>query len=86
MVLLQRNLSKDGSQAIICALEANDFEDAIRNAISIGGDSDTVAAITGSIAEAMFGIPDEIVAKARSHLPDEMIEVLDQFGKSTEID
>ncbi len=55
-------------QAIICALEATDFEDAIRNAISIGGDSDTVAAITGSIAEAMFGVPKDIRAEALGYL------------------
>ena len=67
-------------QAIICALDANCFEDAIRNAISIGGDSDTVAAITGSIAEAMFGIPDEIASKALSHLPSDMLEILNRFN------
>ena len=47
-------------QAIKAFLESNDFEDAIRNAISIGGDSDTIAAITGSIAEAYYGVPDNI--------------------------
>jgi ADP-ribosylglycohydrolase len=73
-------------QAIICALEATDFEDAIRNAISIGGDSDTVAAITGSIAEAMFGIPDDIAVTARSYLPDGLAEILDRFGKYTKMD
>jgi ADP-ribosylglycohydrolase len=66
-------------QAICCALQAVDFEDAIRNAISIGGDSDTVAAITGSIAEAMFGIPEGIREKAISYLPDAMVEVVDRF-------
>ena len=65
-------------QAIICALEATGFEDAIRNAISIGGDSDTVAAITGSIAEAMFGIPDDIADKAKSCLPEEFLDILDR--------
>ena len=65
-------------QAIICALEATSFEDAIRNAISIGGDSDTVAAITGSIAEPIFWIPKYIREKAMSYLPDEMIEIVDQ--------
>lgn len=45
-------------QAIIAFLESRDFEDAIRNAISLGGDSDTLAAITCSIAEAAYGIPD----------------------------
>ena len=44
-------------QAIMAFLESTSFEDAIRNAISIGGDSDTIAAITGGIAEAYYGIP-----------------------------
>lgn len=55
-------------QAIIAFLESRDFEDAIRNAISLGGDSDTLAAITGSIAEAAYGIPDWIQDKACSYL------------------
>ena len=66
-------------QAIICALEATSFEDAIRNAISIGGDSDTVGAITGGIAEGLFGVPDTIAAKARAYLPIEFIEIIDRF-------
>jgi len=55
-------------EAIIAFLESVDFEDAIRNAISLGGDSDTLAAITGSIAEAAYGIPKEIKEKALSIL------------------
>ena len=55
-------------QAIIAFLESRDFEDAIRNAISLGGDSDTLAAITGSIAEAAYGIPNWIKDKAHSYL------------------
>ncbi len=51
-------------EAITCALESTSFEDAVRNAVSLGGDSDTLAAIAGSIAEAMHGIPDHLVAKA----------------------
>jgi len=51
-------------QAIKCFLEAEDFEEAIRLAVSLGGDGDTQAAIAGSIAEAYFGIPDEIADKA----------------------
>ncbi len=47
-------------QSITCALEAISFEDAVRNAISLGGDSDTLAAIAGSIAEALHGIPNEL--------------------------
>lgn len=55
-------------QAIIAFLESTDFEDAIRNAVSLGGDSDTLAAITGSMAEAAYGIPDWIQDKACSYL------------------
>lgn len=51
-------------QAIVCALQAVNYEDAIRNAISIGGDSDTIAAIAGGIAEARFGIPADIAKHA----------------------
>lgn len=64
-------------EALICALEACDFEDAIRNAISIGGDSDTVAAIAGIVAEALFPIPEPIARIAISKLPADMRIVLD---------
>ena len=63
-------------QALVCALEATDFEDAMRNAVSIGGDSDTIAAIAGSVAEARFGIPEEIAAKTWSYLPRDMRVVM----------
>ena len=63
-------------QAIIAFLESTDFEDAIRNAISFGGDSDTPAAITGSIAEAAYGIPDWIKDKAYSYLDEPLKDVL----------
>lgn len=53
-------------QAITCALESASFEDAVRNAISLGGDSDTLAAIAGPIAEALHGIPDEFIERAES--------------------
>ena len=56
------NMSCDGSvpQAIACFLDSVDFEDAIRNAVSLGGDCDTQACIAGAIAEAYYGIPDEL--------------------------
>lgn len=63
-------------QAIIAFLESTEFEDAIRNAISLGGDSDTLAAITGSIAEAAYGIPDWIKDKAYSYLDEPLKDVL----------
>ena len=55
-------------QAIVCFLEATDFEDAVRNAVSLGGDADTQGAITGSIAEAYFGVPYEIEERALEYL------------------
>lgn len=66
-------------QAIVCVLEAKDFEQAIRLAVSIGGDSDTIAAIAGSIAEAYYGIPQNIQDRAWSYLPNEMQRVITQF-------
>ena len=63
-------------QALVCALEATDFEDAIRNAISIGGDSDTIAAIAGGVAEARFGIDEAIATQAWRLLPADMRAVL----------
>ena len=67
-------------EAITAFLESTDFEDAIRNAISIGGDSDTIACITGSIAEAFYGdIPEEIAQQAYGYLPEEFIEIIEEF-------
>lgn len=62
-------------------MKSDSFEDAIRKAISYGGDSDTLGAIVGSIAEPLFGIPEWIRAKAMSYLPEEMITVVDEFEK-----
>ena len=59
--------------------ESTGFEDAIRNAVSLGGDTDTIACITGSIAEAFYGIPAEIAAEGKRRLPDDMLEMLDKF-------
>lgn len=68
-------------EAVIAFLESIDFEDAIRNAISIGGDSDTLAAITGSIAEAAYGIPEEIKQRAVSFLDRRLLNVYTNFEK-----
>lgn len=69
-------------EAIIAFLESIDFEDAIRNAISLGGDSDTLAAITGSIAEAAYNIPEEIVEKALTYLDSPLLETYKKFCDS----
>ena len=68
-------------QAIMAFLESTGFEDAIRNAVSIGGDSDTIAAIAGSIAEAAYGIPDWIREKAYDCLDEPLKDVLRRWKK-----
>lgn len=71
-------------QAIICALQADGFEDAIRNAVSIGGDSDTIACIAGSIAEALYGVAQTVYDAGMSYLPQHFRELItlfeDRFG------
>ena len=71
--------SESVPQAISCALHAVSYEDAIRNAVSLGGDSDTIAAIAGGIAEALFGIPEEIKTEALRYLPDDIKAVIACF-------
>ena len=66
-------------EAIIAFLESTGFEDAIRNAVSIGGDSDTLAAITGSIAEAAYGIPKTIADKVLGYLDAPLREVYERW-------
>ncbi len=72
-------------EAITCALESDSFEDAIRNAISLGGDSDTLAAIAGPIAEALHGIPTHIQTKAEArYIPaDILCMVREMYGTTT---
>jgi len=69
--------------AIQAFLEGTDFEDAIRNAVSLGGDSDTLTAITGSIAEAYYGMPGELIAMTKralfEGLRDDEMEIVDDF-------
>lgn len=68
-------------EAIIAFLDASNFEEAVRNAVSLGGDADTQAAIAGSIAEAYYGIPQRLVNKANEYIPGEMKAVLNKFYK-----
>ena len=70
-------------QAIVAFLESRDFEDAIRLAVSLGGDSDTLAAITGSIAEAYYAdIPAWIRQETLARLPADMLAILGKAGRS----
>jgi len=68
-------------QALQAFLTSTDFEDAIRNAIALGGDSDTIGAITGSIAAAYYGVPDDMKKEALSYLDDDLISIYNDFNK-----
>ena len=73
---------KSVPQALNCFLEAEDFEDTIRNAISLGGDSDTQAAIAGSIAEAFYPVPEDLEARAWAKLSPMLqneLDVIDSY-------
>ncbi|NWF37277.1 ADP-ribosylglycohydrolase family protein [Mariprofundus sp. KV] len=77
-------LSQDTVPAALQSLfESTSFEDAIRNAVSIGGDSDTIAAIAGSIAEALYGIPDDIQRQVMDRLESGLAEEVLCFKKLT---
>ena len=66
-------------EAITAFLEGDDFEDVIRTAVSLGGDCDTLTCIAGSIAEAFYGVPDELKAQCEKRLPADMREILVEF-------
>lgn len=66
-------------QALMAFFESTGFEDAIRNAISIGGDSDTLAAITGGVAEAFYGVPEELERQALRYLDDRLLAVYSAY-------
>jgi type I restriction enzyme M protein len=66
-------------QAMVAFLESSSFEDAIRNGISIGGDSDTLCAITGAVAEAYYGVSEEERRRAVSYLDERLCEILFRF-------
>ena len=82
---LQRNykFSSRASESVPEALyvfsQSNNFEDAIRKAISIGGDSDTIACIVGSLAEACFGIDEELKEKVKPYLNDDILKLLSSY-------
>ena len=72
-------------EAIIAFLESTDFEDCIRNAVSLGGDCDTLTAIAGSIAEGYYGVPDELNAECHARLTPELNEILIKFEASLSV-
>ena len=77
---MDETCQKTVPEAIIAFLEAKDFEDAIRNAVSLGGDTDTLGTITGSIAEAYYGIPEWLMTECRKRINRDMRVVLDDFN------
>jgi ADP-ribosylglycohydrolase len=68
-------------EAIIAFLEGEDFEDVIRTAVSLGGDCDTLTCISGSIAEAFYGVPEYLKAECENRLPKDLREVLVTFKR-----
>ncbi len=69
-------------EAIISFLESEDFEDAIRKAVSLGGDSDTLACMAGGIAQAYYKeVPKEIASSVRSRLPEKFLRIIDEFNE-----
>ena len=71
-------------EAIIAFLESTGFEDALRNAVSLGGDSDTLACITGGIAEAFYGMPQELRAETLKRLPEDLQAAYELFRQNLE--
>lgn len=67
-------------QALEAFFEARDFEDAVRTAVSVGGDSDTLAAIACSVAEGFFGVPEEMKTRAESYLDERLLRILRDFN------
>ncbi|MDH3885530.1 MAG: ADP-ribosylglycohydrolase family protein [Desulfobacterales bacterium] len=68
-------------ESIIAFLDSNSWEDAVKKSISLGGDADTMACITGGIAQAFYKkIPDNIAKDARNKLPGDLLEILDKFN------
>ena len=68
-------------EAMTAFLEGTDFEDVIRTAVSLGGDCDTLTCIAGGIAEAFYGVPEELQRECRRRLQQDMLAVLDRFEK-----
>lgn len=68
-------------QAFTCFFEGEDFEDVIRNCVSIGGDTDTIAAIAGGIAEAYYEIPGWMIDKSLTYLTEELLDVVRRFER-----
>jgi len=67
--------------ALAAAFEADDWEGAVRTAVCLGGDTDTLVCIAGAVAEAIHGVPAEIAMQARRHLTEDLQAVLERFAE-----
>jgi ADP-ribosylglycohydrolase len=69
-------------EALIAFFDAHSYVDAVRNAVSLGGDSDTLACITGGVAEAFYGgVPDHIQRQVSLRVPQEFLTTIEAFQK-----
>ncbi len=68
-------------KALRSFFDGESYEDVVRNAVSLGGDTDTLAAIAGAMGEAFYGMPDELKVEARKRVGEDMVEVLDRFDE-----
>ena len=68
-------------KALRSFFDGDSYEDVVRNAVSLGGDTDTLAAIAGAMAEAFYGMPDELKSEVRSRIGEDMQQVLDRFDE-----
>ncbi|MBF0216114.1 MAG: ADP-ribosylglycohydrolase family protein [Candidatus Omnitrophica bacterium] len=83
----EESCQKTVPEAIIAFLESSDYESAVRNAVSLGGDSDTLACITGGIAQAFYKkIPNSIISETRKRLPNDILLVIDKFNERYKIE
>ena len=77
--LMYEDCQRTVPESIIGFLEGVDYEDTVRNVVSLGGDTDTTGAIAGSIAEAFFGIPEVLIEECNKRLEPDMLEVINRF-------
>ena len=68
-------------EAITAFLEGTDFEDVVRTAVSLGGDSDTIACMAGAIAEGFYGVPEELKRECRNRLTPDLQDILDRYSE-----
>lgn len=78
-------IMKTTREALFCFFESTDFEDSIRKTLSIGGDTDTLACIVGSISEAYYGISEELINEVKPFIPEYFKPIINSFYKKKEL-